>query len=364
MANQDKKGFVYIVSNPSMPGLIKVGMTKKVPTERIREPDYTATGIPTPFVVEYYAFFDDMFMAEKAAHQRLSKYHHRKEFFATDVGTAIHAIESIDITFTKLYSKPDDDRHAAEIKEAEEQRRKEEEYKSKLLEKEEAYRAEQQRKVFEQAEEQSKKVEEQKKKEKAIKAPWHGAGVCLLVSFISYMAYLNASSANDKRFYFVHVMFLILAGFCVLWGIIKWVSNFHQETKPEDKTIPHDNFIRNFFLISFIISFLFIYYVSRMNSTNSVTQTPTADTNSTTSPTHETLLKDTSDHIKSTESKAGGNRILIKRAKSQENRGKNIVRENNDEGSGNQEIKQNDVQTNIKTINNLCEWVDGEGHRH
>lgn len=60
-----KKGFVYILTNPSMPGLVKVGMTQKVPTERIKDQDLNATGIPTKFVVEYYAFFDDMVNAEK-----------------------------------------------------------------------------------------------------------------------------------------------------------------------------------------------------------------------------------------------------------------------------------------------------------
>ena len=53
------KGFVYVLSNASMPGLIKVGMTTKVPDGRAKELS-SDTSTPTPFIVEYYALFDDM----------------------------------------------------------------------------------------------------------------------------------------------------------------------------------------------------------------------------------------------------------------------------------------------------------------
>jgi len=78
-----------------MPGKLKVGKTIKVPTERAKE--LHSTGVPTPFEVQYYSFFDDMDLAERQAHKILSKYHHGKEFFDVDVPTAIHAIESIKI---------------------------------------------------------------------------------------------------------------------------------------------------------------------------------------------------------------------------------------------------------------------------
>ena len=108
-----QKGFVYILSNDSLPGKLKVGMSLKVPTERAKE--LHTTGVPTPFKVEYYAFFDDMAKAERTAHYKLKKYHHNKEFFSVDVPTAIQVIESIDIPFTKLFSNPENDKKAAEI---------------------------------------------------------------------------------------------------------------------------------------------------------------------------------------------------------------------------------------------------------
>jgi hypothetical protein len=107
-----KKGFVYVMTNPSMPGLIKVGMSRRVPTDRIFDNDLSSTGIPDPFEVQYYAFFDDMIYAEKRVHQKLCNYHYKKEFFKTDVASAIWAIEHSDIAFTKLYSNPDNGKEA------------------------------------------------------------------------------------------------------------------------------------------------------------------------------------------------------------------------------------------------------------
>ncbi len=103
-----KKGFVYVMSNKSMPGLIKVGMSTKVPEERAKELS-SDTSTPTPFIVEYYALFDDMQKAERLAHQGLQQYHHGKEFFETNVAQAIQAIESLTISYTRLFSKADND---------------------------------------------------------------------------------------------------------------------------------------------------------------------------------------------------------------------------------------------------------------
>ena len=121
-----KKGFVYVLINPSMPGLVKVGMTKRIPTERTTDDDMDSTGIPTPFEVQYYSFFDDMVEAEKRAHSNLSNFHYAKEFFKTDVATAVHAIESTGVHFTRLFSKEDYDRKKAEIETKERIRMKEE----------------------------------------------------------------------------------------------------------------------------------------------------------------------------------------------------------------------------------------------
>ncbi|MGR3174860.1 MAG: GIY-YIG nuclease family protein [Candidatus Scalindua sp.] len=136
----DKKGFIYVMTNDSMPDLVKVGMSKKVPTERAKELE--DTGVPKPYVAQYYAFFDDMFQAEKKAHKALSEYHYNKEFYKIDVATAIYYIENIGLSFTKLYSKPEDDRIADELRlkmqqEQEEKKRVDDKLKLKIQQEQE-----------------------------------------------------------------------------------------------------------------------------------------------------------------------------------------------------------------------------------
>jgi len=100
------KGFVYVMSNKSMPGIIKIGMSTKMPEERAKELS-SDTSTPTSFIVEYYAIFDDMIKAERMAHQRLKPHHHGKEFFSTTVENAIYSIEELGLSFQKLYSRTD-----------------------------------------------------------------------------------------------------------------------------------------------------------------------------------------------------------------------------------------------------------------
>ena len=143
-----KKGFVYIMTNDSMPGIIKVGMSTKVPTERAKELE--DTGLPMSYVVQYYAFFDDMRQAEKKAHNELSKYHYNKEFFKTDVGIAIYCIENTGVPFKKLHSKPDNDRKA-------------EEFKQQIEEAEEHKQQQEKAKVHKQQEEKAKEHKKQQR---------------------------------------------------------------------------------------------------------------------------------------------------------------------------------------------------------
>lgn len=75
-------GFVYFITNPSMPGLTKIGMTSKHPRERMEELT-KATACPTPF--EMLAFFDTPIPreAERAIHAALDEFRPNpyREFF-------------------------------------------------------------------------------------------------------------------------------------------------------------------------------------------------------------------------------------------------------------------------------------------
>jgi hypothetical protein len=45
------KGWVYVITNLAMPGLVKVGYSRKDP--ELRAAELNSTGTPHPFVVEY-----------------------------------------------------------------------------------------------------------------------------------------------------------------------------------------------------------------------------------------------------------------------------------------------------------------------
>lgn len=88
------KGFMYIFSNPVMPGLLKIGWSQKVPTERAVE--LFVTGVPSPFEVEYYCLTEGDESIETSVHQTLANYRHRedREFFRVTVMQARKTIES------------------------------------------------------------------------------------------------------------------------------------------------------------------------------------------------------------------------------------------------------------------------------
>ena len=92
------RGWVYVMTNQAMPGLVKVGASGKDPFERAKE--LRGTHNPHDFVVEYDVLVEDPFSLESAAHQLLS--HVRVvgdgqgiEFFRCSVDEATIAIRAL-----------------------------------------------------------------------------------------------------------------------------------------------------------------------------------------------------------------------------------------------------------------------------
>ena len=88
--------FIYVLENPSMPGLVKIGRTERSVSERVNELS-SHTGVPTGFsVVKAYGVINS-FEAEKLIHQRLSAYRvsGNREFFKLSAASATTIIESI-----------------------------------------------------------------------------------------------------------------------------------------------------------------------------------------------------------------------------------------------------------------------------
>lgn len=88
--------WVYIMSNDSMPGLLKIGMTTTSPQQRNEELG-SATGVPTPFTLEYSVKVRNALEAEQAIHRDLAAYrvNRRREFFEIDLKSAIRAVNAV-----------------------------------------------------------------------------------------------------------------------------------------------------------------------------------------------------------------------------------------------------------------------------
>lgn len=90
------RGYVYILTNPSLAGLVKIGHTHRSPEERARELS-KLSGVPTPFVVAFSVTVSNCGLAETMAHQRLSAYRgaNNREFFAVTVQEAVKVLKVI-----------------------------------------------------------------------------------------------------------------------------------------------------------------------------------------------------------------------------------------------------------------------------
>lgn len=85
------KGYVYVLSNPSMPGLVKIGRSKVSGNSRASQLYKGDTGVPTPFELEFECLFDNCIEAEVAVHYELDhlRVNPQREFFKMGVESAI-----------------------------------------------------------------------------------------------------------------------------------------------------------------------------------------------------------------------------------------------------------------------------------
>ena len=77
-------GYIYVLSNDDMPGLLKIGMTERSPEERAKQ--LFTTGVPSPFKVQRAVKVREPLKKEKKIHEILSE--HRlpgREFFRVEL---------------------------------------------------------------------------------------------------------------------------------------------------------------------------------------------------------------------------------------------------------------------------------------
>jgi hypothetical protein len=91
----NEPGHIYILVNPSMEGLVKIGKTTRDPESRAREVSQ-ATGVPTPFYVAFSILVADCHSAEEYVYAILEhngfKRSPNREFFQMPLRTAIEVL--------------------------------------------------------------------------------------------------------------------------------------------------------------------------------------------------------------------------------------------------------------------------------
>ena len=89
-SDNDLGGIVYVLTNPEMPGLVKIGKTSRKEVQQ-RLIELYSTGVPVPFECEYAAKVSDETAVEKAFHTAFEPYriNPNREFFRIDPEQAI-----------------------------------------------------------------------------------------------------------------------------------------------------------------------------------------------------------------------------------------------------------------------------------
>jgi hypothetical protein len=86
-------GRVYVLSNPAMPGLLKIGYTMNTVEGRVKELSL-ATGVPIEFCIEYQVECRDPAGLEAYAHTffKNKRYNGNREFFSISINDAIDVL--------------------------------------------------------------------------------------------------------------------------------------------------------------------------------------------------------------------------------------------------------------------------------
>lgn len=87
------KGWVYVISNKAMPGLVKIGYSTKDPELRAAELNHT--GSPHPYLVEYDLLIENPYQIEQKTHKHLSSKREAKEWFRCTPEEAVYAIKQM-----------------------------------------------------------------------------------------------------------------------------------------------------------------------------------------------------------------------------------------------------------------------------
>ena len=94
--SHSKAGWLYVISSPSLPGLVKLGCTRRLnPALRVRE--LSSSSLPEPYHAHCFVFSDDCFELESQIHKYFDKerVNPDREFFRIEPKEAIDVLKEI-----------------------------------------------------------------------------------------------------------------------------------------------------------------------------------------------------------------------------------------------------------------------------
>ena len=93
-----RSSYVYVLTNPAMPGMVKIGRTSADDPADRASSLYT-TGVPLPFEVEFAARVEDMALVESVLHNafRDSRVNPKREFFRIEPDQVIRILELLNL---------------------------------------------------------------------------------------------------------------------------------------------------------------------------------------------------------------------------------------------------------------------------
>jgi len=215
------KGYVYIISNESMPGLLKVGYTLKDP--EIRAKELYTTGVPTEYIVEYWILVDDPYRIEQRVHIYLNKFNYGKEWFKCNFEICYQSIQkACETKFYDEYIKREKNKKLSSFilnkeqeyirmkKEQEEERRKRQEEIRKRQEEIRQLNEIRYKKELEEKEQIFKEEKEKLKRED---------NENLIISVLIVVGYILHISADRGEFHIGSLLLLIFV-FPISWVVV------------------------------------------------------------------------------------------------------------------------------------------------
>lgn len=88
------EGYIYILANKGIPGVLKIGYTDRTPQDRVREIN-GGTGVITPWYIVNSFECKSPSIVESIIHSQLREYHVNKEGFAVSISFAEELISRV-----------------------------------------------------------------------------------------------------------------------------------------------------------------------------------------------------------------------------------------------------------------------------